>query len=287
MIRSSVLLPAPDGPSTATISPSSTCSDTPSSTVRSPKLGSRHRRHQASSEPSRSWLPETITITVVSTSRIVAIANACARGRAPARAEQPADRDRQGLAARAGQDRRGTELAERDGCRETLRPPGAADAGRARRPATTLWIGVAPNVAAAARRSRGMERSTDSMARTTNGTATSAWPSGTSHHCARQSNGRRVERDQHAETDRHRRRAERQHQACIEKLAESRRRGDRGGREEADDRGDQRGDDGEPQGRRDRRDGVDAEAGARPHLGVAELASTPTATSRCRHRTIG
>src|SRR5512143_1550789 len=41
MARSIVLLPAPDGPRTPTASPSATCSDTWSSTVRSPKRTTR------------------------------------------------------------------------------------------------------------------------------------------------------------------------------------------------------------------------------------------------------
>ena len=180
----------------------------------------RRRRRQASSEPRRSWLPEAITTTVVNTSRIVAIAKAWACGSAPGPAEQAADGDRQRLAAGAasGSSSRRTRRARSP--RRTRRRPAAAGEGPGRRRATTPASARLPACAAAARRSAGIDRSTASRARTTNGTATSAWPSGTSHHRARQSTGGSVEGDEHAEADGHRRRAERQHQAGVEQLAE-------------------------------------------------------------------
>ncbi len=62
-----------------------------------------------------------------------------------------------------------------------------------------------------------MPRRTGSTARTTNGTATMAWPSGTSHHEARQSIGPLVERDEHAEPDRDRRSRDGQHHRGVER----------------------------------------------------------------------
>ena len=101
--------------------------------------------------------------------------------------------------------------------------------------------------------------------------ATSAWPSGTSHHAARQSNGGCVERDQHAEADGDRRRAERQHQAGVEQLAEARRRVDRGRCQDPDGGGDHRRDDCEPQRGDERRQRVDPEPDAGSDLGVPSL----------------
>ena len=121
----------------------------------------------------------------------------------------------------AGQERRRAELAERDRRRE----PGADQ----QRPAQGADVDLATTPAAATRRACAAARAgpgaiarsdrQTARARRT-GMATSAWPSGTSHHAARQSNGARVEGDQHPEADGHRRRAERQHQAGVEQLAE-------------------------------------------------------------------
>ena len=70
--------------------------------------------------------------------------------------------------------------------------PAAATTGRRRCGHVTsrqARAGDAPSVAAASCRRGSMPRSTGSTVRTTNGMATSAWPTGTSHHDARQSTG--------------------------------------------------------------------------------------------------
>ena len=70
--------------------------------------------------------------------------------------------------------------------------PAAAMAGRRRCGTVTshhVRLGEAPSVAAASWRWGSMPRRTGSTVRTTNGTATSAWPTGTSHHASRQSTG--------------------------------------------------------------------------------------------------
>ena len=92
--------------------------------------------------------------------------------------------------AAAGEEARRAELAERDRRGE----PGGGD----ERPAQVRRTSTSPpRPRSATRRASprpragcgSMPRSTGSTVRTTNGTATSAWPTGTSHHDARQSTG--------------------------------------------------------------------------------------------------
>jgi len=79
-----------------------------------------------------------------------------------------------------------------------------------------------------------------------------------------------VECDQHAEPDRHRRRAERQHQADVEHPAVPTRRRDREGCESAEHHRDHRRDDGGAQRRHQRADRVAADGETRSKLGRAE-----------------
>ena len=57
-------------------------------------------------------------------------------------------------------------------------------------PVSQARSGLAPNVAAASMRRGSTDRMAGSTVRTTNGRATRAWPTGSSHHDARQSKGR-------------------------------------------------------------------------------------------------
>src|SRR3954447_14890507 len=116
--RSNVLLPAPEAPRTATTSPPSTCSDRSSSTAR----------------------PSNVTVMPIASSIIdtgLLLDARCGdehgrqqqqdRGhgeglrlrQGAGSPEQPADGDRQRLGTRTAQDRRGPELAERDGGRKS------------------------------------------------------------------------------------------------------------------------------------------------------------------------
>ena len=79
--------------------------------------------------------------------------------------------------------------------------------------------GEAPSVAAASRRRGSMERSVGSTARTTNGTATTAWAMGMRTHEPRRSSGAAVDGDEQAEADGDGRRPERQHQPGVEQRA--------------------------------------------------------------------
>ena len=127
-------------------------------------------------------------------------------------ADQPVDHDRQRRAVVAGQERRGAELAQRDGEGEAGRgqqrlPDDRQVDGRAARAA-----GAAPSEAAAWRCRSSMPASTGTSVRTTSGSATSACAIGTSSGESRRSSGGLVEGDQEAEAERHRRDAERQHE---------------------------------------------------------------------------
>ena len=279
--RSSVLLPAPDGPSTATISPSSTCSDEPVEHDAFPEPHRRRRRRQASSEPRRSWLPEAITITVVNTNRIVAIANAWARGSAPAR---PSKRPI-AIGSVSLPERLRIVVAPNSPSEIAAENPAPASSGRRKRAGVDLpprpdrrrpqrgrgGAQVARGSPAARRAGAHDERHGDQ--RVAEGDEPPSRPP---------VDRRRVEGDQHAETDGDCRRAERQHQSGVEQLAESRRAVDRGGGEESDRRGDQR----RPRLRIaamrqwPRADRHRAQRPGAPRLGRA--CSTPTATSRCR-----
>ena len=119
---------------------------------------------------------------------------------------------------------------------------------------------------------RSTPRSTGSMVRTTKGMATSAWPMGTIHQVAAPVDRIRVERDQHAEADRDRRRGDRQHERRVEQPAARPGSGDRQRGQRADDQGDDHGD------RHERSDVSSAATGstpmadARPHLDRPEVA---------------
>ena len=92
-------------------------------------------------------------------------------------------------ATAARQEARRPELAEGDGRGEAGGRRRAGGAGGLTVTSRHARTGEAPRVAAASCRRGSMPRSTGRTVRTTKGTATSAWPTGTSHHDARQSTG--------------------------------------------------------------------------------------------------
>src|SRR5688572_1312526 len=115
--RNSVLLPLPDGPSSATISPAATCRPIASSTTRSPK------RTVTSSTASTLTGPRgQVDDQHDQDRRHCQDRRECEglRLEDPAGpAEEALDRQRQGLLARAAEKARGTELPERDRRRQT------------------------------------------------------------------------------------------------------------------------------------------------------------------------
>ena len=215
-------LAAPDGPSRATTSPGATASGTSVEHRRATERDGDVVDLERGSARRRSSARSPATIDAASTTAIVAAARIDGERVAlgleqPRRCARAAARWRSASSpARSRQEARRAELAERDRGGEPgghhERPP-QARAGR--RPPR-------PQRRGAERRRRldraGVDAAQHAAAtvRTTNGTATSAWPTGTSHHDGAPVERRRVERDEHAEPDRHRRRRDRQHQAGVE-----------------------------------------------------------------------
>ena len=200
---------------------------------------SRHGRRARSPPPSSppASTSTATTTAIVSAARIVAIANAWAWNTCAGAAEQPLDGDRQRLAARSATGSSWPRTRRARSRRRCRRPTRAAAAG------TAAWS--SPRPAPATRRaSPRRARRSGSMLRSTPQPGAHHERDGHERVADRHQPPRRapvdrvdVERDQHAEPDRHRGGAERQHQTrCRAARPDAAERSDRDDRGAADQR---------------------------------------------------